>query len=95
MRLCWLGALTLLLLCGVPYSSSAQQSPKYELESCKYQGTVPPGLDERLNCDHYGKLDTGLDLEKMYAEGWRLIQIVRSNNTTWWVYLERPVVSNR
>ena len=81
----------------------------YQLESCQFiaeitdsrSNSVPPGLDEPLNCDHkcfYEEL--GLDLLKgekpnlhdMYSIGWRLIDVEQTQfdgKRIWTVYLER------
>jgi len=89
--------------------SSALGAAEYQLESCQFiveimdsnQNSVPPGLDESLNCDHkcfYDEL--GLDLldghkptlHDMYSIGWRLIDVERTQferEWIWTVYLER------
>ena len=90
----------------------------YELESCQHLGTirdskgrtVPPGLDEPLNCDHkcfYDELglkvskesvDNRPNLHDMYSIGWRLIQVTEvpyKGRPVWTVYLERKVDGSR
>jgi len=89
--------------------SSPLAATEYQLESCQFiaentdsdHNSVPPGLDEPLNCDHkcfYGEL--GLDLfdgqrptlHDMYSIGWQLIDVERvqfEGETIWTVYLER------
>lgn len=90
-------------------ASGIANAGEYELESCQFiaentdsgRNSVPPGLDEPLNCDHkcfYDEL--GLDplgneqptLHDMYSIGWRLIDLdnVRfDGQEVWTVYLER------
>lgn len=82
---------------------------EYQLESCQFiaeitdstNNSVPPGLDEPLNCDHMCFYDElGLDLldeqkptlHDMYSIGWRLIDVERAQfegKRIWTIYLER------
>ena len=82
------------------------QAIEYELESCQFiSQSVPPGLDEPLNCDHkcfYVELgimlldDRRPDLHDMYSIGWRLLDIVEvtiEKRVIWTLYLERETSS--
>lgn len=90
-------------------ANCALGAPEYQLESCQYidkttesdESSVPPGLDEPLNCDHkcfYDELGIDLlgdrkpTLHDMYSIGWRLIDVERvqyEGQRIWTVYLER------
>ncbi|MDZ7751737.1 MAG: hypothetical protein U5S82_08755 [Gammaproteobacteria bacterium] len=89
--------------------ASPARAADYQVESCQFiaevtdpQGSsVPPGLDEPLNCDHkcfYDELGLDLlddekpNLHDMYSIGWRLIDIEQTQfngKRIWTVYLER------
>lgn len=91
--------------------SSTASAEVFELEVCEFRGTirdtsgqtVPPGLDEELNCDHKDFLrelnlnspsDRRPALADLYRIGWRLIEVVETRYddvVIWTVYLERPL----
>lgn len=99
---------TSVCLAGLIVSGLAMATD-YEIESCQFIAerqdasghSVPPGLDEPINCDHkcfYDEL--GLDflggtrptLHDMYSIGWRLIAMQKTlfkGRLIWTVYLER------
>ena len=91
------------VLVGLPVQG---QAVEYELESCQFiSQSVPPGLDEPLNCDHkcfYDELgltllgDRDPDLHDMYSIGWRLLDIIAvrmGKGFIWTLYLERETSS--
>ncbi|EAR20182.1 hypothetical protein NB231_13756 [Nitrococcus mobilis Nb-231] len=102
-RNCGIG---LAFLCA---ANGAFGAPAYQLESCQFiakttdseGSSVPPGLDEPLNCDHkcfYDELGIELlgnkkpTLHDMYSIGWRLIDVEKvqyEGQRIWTVYLER------
>jgi hypothetical protein len=86
---------------------------KVELEYCQHENTiiddsgktVPPGLDEKLNCDHkcfYDELGINLlslekpTLQDMYSIGWQITNIVEhsyNGKHLWGLYFEREKVN--
>lgn len=107
LKLVMAGIICSALTFGISIEATADT---FELEVCEYKGksktigsqgeTTPPGLDEKLNCDHkcfYEELEidpiVGMPtLQDMYSIGWRIINIIEHSYNRiplWTVYLER------
>lgn len=105
LKLLMTGIICVVLASGI---STAAAAATFELEVCDFKGniidrqgkTAPPGLDEKLNCDHrcfYDELGINLineypTLQDMYSIGWRIIEIVEHRVDyipLWTVYMER------
>ena len=94
----FVGAICAALLSAGATASAQNVYARYEIMRCRTSGTLlAPRLDELLECDVgrpspiTGQRKGRSTLYDLYAQGWRMVDLVNVVGNEWWAYLERPV----